>query len=167
MTEPTSNDRTTPRTATALLCGVLFGLGLAIAQMTNPKKVLDFFDIAAIPEGGWDPSLALVLGGAVAVTLIAFRLIPAPGKKPLLDEGFHLPTKRDIDAPLVVGSAIYGVGWGLVGFCVGPSIAALGFGDWRALVFVVAMIAGVWSGGEIARRLEGNAPAGGAAEQGP
>lgn len=137
------------RSLAALVCGVLFGLGLAIAQMTNPAKVLAFFDVAAIPTGGWDPSLAFVLGGAVAVTLIAFRLIAAPGRRPTLDTDFHLPTTREIDAPLVIGSAVYGVGWGLVGFCVGPSIAALGFGDWRVLVFVAAMAAGIRASGYV------------------
>jgi hypothetical protein len=135
----------TYRALASLLCGLLFGFGLAVARMTNPAKVLAFFDVAAIPTGGWDPSLALVLGGAVAVTLVAYRLIPAPGRRPLLDPAFHLPTATAIDTPLVAGSAIYGVGWGLVGFCVGPSIAALGFGDGRVLVFVVAMVAGAWA----------------------
>ena len=148
------------RTVTALLCGTLFGLGLAIAQMTNPAKVLAFFDVAAIPSGGWDPSLALVLGGAVAVTLIAYRLIPAPGRKPLLDREFHLPHRTAIDAPLIAGSAIYGIGWGLVGFCVGPSIAALAFGDARVLVFVAAMVAGAWASTGIARLIQPPPPHG-------
>jgi uncharacterized membrane protein YedE/YeeE len=139
----------TARIVAALLCGILFGLGLAVAQMTDPAKVLAFFDVAAIPDGGWDPSLALVLGGAVAVTLIGFRLIPRPGRHPVLDSEFHLPTKTAIDAPLVLGSAIYGIGWGLVGFCVGPSVAALGYGDIRVLVFVVAMAAGIFAAGRI------------------
>ena len=153
---------TTPmrRIIAALACGILFGFGLAVAQMTNPAKVLAFFDVAAIPTGGWDPSLALVLGGAVAVTLIAFRLIPAPGRRPLLDADFHLPTKTAIDAPLVFGSAVYGVGWGLVGFCVGPSIAALGFGDSRVLVFVAAMTVGAWAAGPVGRLLAQSGPAG-------
>jgi hypothetical protein len=141
----------TNRAIAALACGLLFGFGLAVAQMTDPAKVLAFFDVAAIPTGGWDPSLALVLGGAVAVTLVAYRLIPAPGRQPLLDAAFQLPTKTAIDAPLVVGSAIYGVGWGLVGFCVGPSIAALAFGDARVAVFVAAMVAGAWAAGPAAR----------------
>ena len=141
----------TARTLAALACGTLFGFGLAIAQMTNPAKVLAFFDVAAIPSGGCDPSLALLLGGAVAVTLIAFWLIPAPGRKPLLDTGFHLPAKTAIDTPLIAGSAIYGIGWGLVGFCVGPSIAAIGFGDTRVLIFVAAMVAGAWASKGIGR----------------
>jgi uncharacterized membrane protein YedE/YeeE len=142
------------RTPAALGCGLLFGLGLAIAQMTNPAKVLAFFDVAAIPTGGWDPSLAFVLGGAVAVTLVAFRLIPHAGRHPLLDSRFHLPERTTIDLPLVAGSAIYGFGWGLVGFCVGPSIAALGFGDWRVAVFVAAMVAGVWAARGVGRLLQ-------------
>lgn len=147
----------TARILAALACGLLFGLGLAIAGMTNPAKVLAFFDVAAIPSGGWDPSLALVLGGAVAVTLVGYRLIPAPGRQPVFDPAFHLPTKTKIDRPLIAGSALYGVGWGLVGFCVGPSIAALGYGDSRVLIFVVAMIAGAWAAGGVARLL-GPAP---------
>lgn len=144
------NNRTA-RIVAALLCGILFGLGLAVAQMTDPAKVLAFFDVAAIPTGGWDPSLALVLGGAVAVTLVGFRLVPRLGRQPILDDAFHLPVKTAIDTPLVLGSAIYGIGWGLVGFCVGPSIAALGFGDARVLVFVVAMAAGVFVAGGAGR----------------
>lgn len=146
------------RSLAALACGTLFGLGLAIAQMTDPAKVLAFFDIAAIPSGGWDPSLALVLGGAVAVTLVAYRLIPQPGRQPLLDPAFHLPTASEIDSPLVVGSAIYGVGWGLVGFCVGPSIAALGFGDLRVFAFVAAMVAGAWAASGVNRFLTAGGP---------
>jgi uncharacterized protein len=151
----TENSRRAPsgmgRVLAALACGTLFGLGLAIAQMTNPAKVLAFFDVAAIPTGGWDPSLALVLGAAVAVTLTTYRLITAPGRRPLLDDSFHLPTKTAIDRPLLIGTAIYGIDWGLVGFCVGPSIAALAFGDLRVLIFVAAMAAGVWAAGLVRR----------------
>lgn len=158
----------TNRIIAALVCGTLFGFGLAIAQMTNPAKVLAFFDIAAIPDGGWDPSLAFVLGGAVAVTLVAFRLIPGAGRRPLLDPAFHIPTNTRVDAPLVVGSAVYGVGWGLVGFCVGPSIAALAFGDSRVLVFVVAMAVGAWAAGGVTRLFaSADGPSGTVAQQKP
>lgn len=127
------------RNIAALASGIIFGAGLGISQMTNPDKVLDFFDIF----GAWDPSLAFVMGGAVAVTTIAFRYV-LKRPNPLLAERFNLPTKSDIDARLIGGSAIYGVGWGLVGFCVGPSIAALAYGDNRVVIFVVALIAGAW-----------------------
>jgi uncharacterized membrane protein YedE/YeeE len=127
------------RNIAALANGIIFGVGLGISQMTNPDKVLDFFDVF----GAWDPSLAFVMGGAVAVTTIAFRYV-LKRPNPLLAERFNLPTKSDIDARLIGGSAIYGVGWGLVGFCVGPSIAALAYGDNRVVIFVAALIAGAW-----------------------
>ena len=127
------------RNLAALACGIIFGVGLGVSQMTNPDKVLDFFDVF----GAWDPSLAFVMGGAVAVTAIAFRLV-LRRPNPLYAENFSLPTKADIDARLLGGAAVYGVGWGLVGFCVGPSIAALAYGDSRVAIFVAAMVAGAW-----------------------
>ena len=105
------------RNLAALAAGLLFGLGLAVAQMTNPLKVLAFLDIF----GNWDPSLALVMGGAVAVTLVGFRLVlrqPAP----LFDTKFHLPTRRDLDRNLLLGAALFGTGWGIAGFCPGPVV---------------------------------------------
>jgi uncharacterized membrane protein YedE/YeeE len=125
------------RGITALMSGVIFGLGLAISQMINPAKVTGFLDVT----GNWDPSLALVMGGAVAVTFIAFRLTRRSGT-PLFDSMFHRPGKTRIDAPLVLGSAVFGVGWGLSGYCPGPGIATLVTGSSEALVFVAAMIAG-------------------------
>ena len=127
------------RNIAALTCGIIFGVGLGVSQMTNPDKVLDFFDVF----GAWDPSLAFVMGGAVAVTAIAFRFV-LQRPHPLYADKFSLPTKADIDARLLGGSAVYGVGWGLVGFCVGPSIAALAYGDSRVAIFVVAMTVGAW-----------------------
>ncbi len=127
------------RNIAALACGIVFGAGLGISQMTNPDKVLDFFDIF----GAWDPSLAFVMGGAVAVTAVAFRFV-LRRPNPLLAESFSLPTKADIDARLLAGAAVYGVGWGLVGFCAGPSIAALAYGDSRVVIFVAALVAGAW-----------------------
>lgn len=127
------------RNIAALASGIIFGVGLGVSQMTNPDKVLDFFDLFGV----WDPSLAFVMGGAVAVTTVAFRYV-LKRPNPLLAARFNLPTKSDIDARLIAGSAIYGVGWGLVGFCVGPSIAALAYGDNRVVIFVVALIAGAW-----------------------
>ncbi len=134
------------RNIAALACGVIFGAGLGVSQMTNPDKVLDFFDVF----GAWDPSLAFVMGGAVAVTLVAFRFV-LKRPNPLLADRFSLPTKSDIDARLIGGAAVYGVGWGLVGFCAGPSIAALAYGDSRVAIFVVAMVAGVLLANIVAR----------------
>jgi uncharacterized protein len=120
------------------LAGLLFGLGLCVSGMINPSKVLGFLDLA----GAWDPSLAFVMGGAVAVALVAFR-IAARRRASLSGEPFHLPTAKAIDARLIGGSVIFGVGWGLVGLCPGPAIANLGFLDWRAALFVLCMILGM------------------------
>lgn len=125
------------RGITALASGIIFGIGLAISQMVNPQKVVGFLDVT----GNWDPSLALVMGGAVAVTFIAFRLT-RNSQSPLFDSMFHRPGKTRIDAPLVIGSAVFGIGWGLSGYCPGPGIATLATGSTEALVFVAAMIAG-------------------------
>jgi len=127
------------RNLAVLVCGIVFGVGLGVSQMTNPDKVLDFFDVF----GAWDPSLALVMGGAVTVTLLTFRLVLRQ-PHPLFAEGFSLPTKTAIDSRLLVGAAVYGVGWGLVGFCAGPSIAALAYGDARVALFVGALVIGAW-----------------------
>lgn len=127
------------RNIATLASGIVFGVGLGVSQMTNPGKVLDFFDVF----GAWDPSLAFVMGGAVAVTAVAFRFV-LRRPNPLYAETFSLPTKADIDARLLGGSAVYGVGWGLAGFCVGPSIAALAYGDSRVAIFVIALTAGAW-----------------------
>jgi uncharacterized membrane protein YedE/YeeE len=125
------------RNAAALAAGVLFGLGLAVSQMVNPKKVQDFLDIA----GNWDPSLMLVMGGALAVGLVAFRLA-RKRPQPLFDHVFHLPTLKELDPRLLAGAAIFGVGWGLGGYCPGPGLAALSRPGLEALAFVAAMIAG-------------------------
>jgi uncharacterized membrane protein YedE/YeeE len=120
------------------LIGVLFGLGLIISGMTNPAKVLAFLDIA----GSWDPSLIFVMGGAVLVALIAFYLAKNRTQS-FLGGAMHIPTRRDIDRPLIIGSALFGVGWGLAGFCPGPALVSLGSGELKALVFVVAMLGGM------------------------
>ena len=125
------------RNAAALGSGVVFGLGLSLAQMTNPDKVLNFLDIS----GRWDPSLLLVLGGAVTLSTLAFRLVFRRGA-PLWDSLFHLPVAKAIDRPLVLGSALFGLGWGLSGYCPGPAIASLGFGNPEALWVVPSIIAG-------------------------
>jgi len=122
----------------AFSSGLLFGIGLIVAGMADPAKVLAFLDLA----GAWDPSLALVMGGAIAVGLIGFSLA---GKRPrsLVGGAMHLPTARDIDARLIGGSLAFGVGWGLAGFCPGPALVALGAGQFKALVFVAAMLLGM------------------------
>lgn len=122
----------------AFVVGLVFGLGLLVSGMANPAKVLGFLDIA----GQWDPSLALVMGGAVAVGLVAFTLA-GKRKVSLLGEPMRLPTRRDIDKPLVLGSIGFGVGWGLAGFCPGPALVALGAGELKAVVFTAAMLAGM------------------------
>jgi len=121
--------------ASAFGAGLLFGLGLWISGMARPEKVLGFLDVA----GAWDASLLFVMGGAVAVTLVAFRFL---GKKPLFADGFELPSRRDIDLPLLAGAAIFGIGWGIGGYCPGPGLTALASLAIDPLVFVAAMLAG-------------------------
>ncbi len=123
---------------TALLAGLVFGLGLIVSGMADPTKVLAFLDLA----GRWDPSLALVMAGAIAVALPAFRW-SAHRRRSLLDLDMKLPTARDLDARLVGGSLLFGIGWGLVGLCPGPALVALGAGASGALTFVLAMLAGM------------------------
>lgn len=125
------------RNIVGLLAGALFGFGLAIAQMTNPAKILHFLDF----YGAWDPTLALVLAGAVLVTGISFRFI-LKRPKPILESQFHLPSSRAIDTRLVAGAAIFGIGWGLGGYCPGPGVAAIAGGLWAPLVFVAGLILG-------------------------
>ena len=120
------------------LAGLLFGLGLMLAGMTDPSKVLAFLDLAS----AWDPSLALVMGGGIAVGLGAFTL--AKGRsKTLLGSAIFLPQATVIDRRLLGGSALFGVGWGLAGFCPGPALVSLGLGDAKVWVFVAAMVAGM------------------------
>ncbi|HEX2134900.1 MAG TPA: DUF6691 family protein [Microvirga sp.] len=127
------------RAAAALLSGTVFGLGLAVSGMVNPAKVLAFLDIA----GRWDPSLALVMAGALAVAFVGFRLV-LRRRAPLFAGRFELPSAREIDARLLGGAALFGIGWGLVGFCPGPAIASLAFAWKEPLIFLAAMLAGAW-----------------------
>jgi len=120
-----------------VVAGLLFGLGLAIAQMTHAEKVLAFLDVT----GAWDPSLLFVLGGAVAVTAIAFRFV-LRRPTPVLESRFHLPSKRAIDLPLISGAAIFGIGWGISGYCPGPGIALLAAPGWETWVFIPAVFVG-------------------------
>jgi uncharacterized protein len=125
-------------TLLALAAGLVFGLGLIISGMADPAKVLGFLDLA----GAWDPSLALVMGGAIVVGLPAFALAKRRPRS-LLGTPMQLPTATAIDRRLVLGSVAFGVGWGLAGFCPGPALVALGMLRWEALVFVLAMLAGM------------------------
>jgi uncharacterized membrane protein YedE/YeeE len=126
------------RTLVALFAGTLFGLGLAVSGMMNPAKVVGFLDVA----GGWDPTLAFVMGGALLVTIPAFRVI-LNRPRPVLAGGFDLPTESTLDARLLGGAGLVGVGWGLSGFCPGPAVAALTTGLAPVFAFVAAMMAGM------------------------
>lgn len=132
-----------------LALGLLFGVGLVISGMSNPAKVLNFLDLA----GTFDPSLAFVMGGAVLVAFLGFRLVLS-WQAPVLAPRFQLPTRTDIDARLIVGPALFGIGWGLGGFCPGPALVSLGLGSPGVLVFVPAMLLGMWA----ARLVDTSAP---------
>lgn len=133
----------------SFLAGLVFGLGLIVSGMANPAKVLGFLDLA----GAWDPSLVLVMGGAIAVGSVAFFLARKRAVS-LLGSPMRLPTSRDIDRRLVGGSLLFGIGWGIGGFCPGPGLVALGMGEVKALVFVAAMLAGMWVWGLLEARTE-------------
>jgi uncharacterized protein len=126
------------RSFASFLAGLLFGLGLVISQMINPAKVLAFLDLA----GNWDPSVAFVMIGAIPVAAIGFRAVRAR-LAPVLDTQFHGPSHTKVDARLVFGSALFGVGWGLVGYCPGPALTSLALGRWQSFVFVAAMLVGM------------------------
>lgn len=123
----------------ALLLGAVFGLGIAISGMINPAKVFNFFDIA----GHWDPSLAFVVAGGLATAFIGYRLLFASRRVPVFEDEFAFPAKKRIDGELVGGAAIFGVGWGIAGFCPGGAIPALGLGYSQTVIFVAAVVAGV------------------------
>jgi uncharacterized membrane protein YedE/YeeE len=118
--------------------GVLFGFGLIISGMSNPQKILNFLDIT----GNWDPSLMFVMGGAVIVGLGGFYLA-SKRTEAFFGGALHIPSRRDISQPLVIGSLIFGAGWGIAGLCPGPAIVALGAGHMKALVFILAMLVGM------------------------
>ena len=123
----------------AIIIGGVFGLGIAISGMANPAKIFNFFDVF----GTWDPSLAFVMGGGLAVAFIGYRVLFGTRSRPLLAPSFSLPTRRDIDAELVGGAAVFGVGWGIAGFCPGGAIPALGLMRSETVIFLAAMIVGI------------------------
>ncbi len=135
------------RNLAALACGLLFGVGLALSGMTDTAKVLGFLDLF----GHWDPDLLFVMGAAVCVTLVSFRFVLRG--KPLLAQAFDLPTRKDIDVHLLTGAALFGVGWGLFGYCPGPALSALVYLEPKTGVFVVSMLAGMALAGALGRRL--------------
>ena len=126
------------RALVALLSGGIFGAGLTIGGMTDPARVRGFLDLF----GEWDPTLAFVMGGALAVMAIAWRFVPGMAR-PLFDGGFHLPGTSDLTPKLICGAAMFGIGWGIAGLCPGPGFAALAIEPGAAAIFVVAMLAGM------------------------
>jgi uncharacterized membrane protein YedE/YeeE len=138
------------RTLAALACGIVFGAGLALSGMTNPAKVLAFLDIA----GSWDATLVFAMAGALAVNAAAYAMSRRRAR-PLLADAFTLPARHDLDAPLLGGAALFGVGWGMVGLCPGPALANLARGEPGAIVFVAAMGAGMLLQRRVAVRVTG------------
>lgn len=136
----------------AYIVGLIFGLGISMSGMGNPAKVVNFFDLA----GTWDPSLAFVMGGAVIVTFIGYRLV-LRREQPLFENTFRLPTRTDIDVRLVGGSLLFGAGWGIAGFCPGGALPVLGTGNLTVLLFVAALVVGMFLARYlIINRLEAN-----------
>jgi len=126
------------RLLASLASGIVFGLGMAISGMTNTDRVQGFLDLA----GAWDPTLAFVMAGGMMVTFIGYKFI-LKNPAPLLADMFHVPTKTDIDKPLLIGAVLFGAGWGLVGYCPGPAVAGLSYGYTATLIFVPTMIIGM------------------------
>ena len=136
--------------------GLIFGLGLAVSQMVDPQKVKAFLDVATIFDGTWDPSLAFVMGAGLVVTMLFYRLA-RPLKAPLIAPAFVRPRRGRVDRQLVVGSAVFGIGWGISGLCPGPAIADLGLVPGDVILFVAAMLAGSWGAGAVMQfRSQGN-----------
>ncbi|WAX93072.1 YeeE/YedE family protein [Aminobacter sp. NyZ550] len=127
------------RLLTSYLIGLVFGVGISISGMANPAKVLNFFDVT----GNWDPSLIFVMGGAVVIAFLGYRIV-LRRTSPIIDAKFHLPDNLRIDARLLAGSAVFGVGWGIAGFCPGAALPALGTGRIEVVAFVAALIAGIF-----------------------
>ncbi|MCA9663821.1 MAG: YeeE/YedE family protein [Myxococcales bacterium] len=123
----------------SFITGLLFAVGLGISGMTQPEKVIGFLDVT----GDWDPSLTLVMGGAVFVYLLVFRVVLPRRERPVVGDRFGIPSRRDIDKPLVLGAALFGAGWGLAGFCPGPALTSTVTGMVPVLLFTAAMFAGM------------------------
>jgi uncharacterized membrane protein YedE/YeeE len=128
--------------AIQFVIGLVFGLGLLLSGMSDPAKVLNFLDLGGITAGTWDPSLAFVMMGAVATAFVGFRLV-LKRERPVFADAFQLPTRSDLDARVIAGPAIFGIGWGLAGLCPGPAFVALGYGSSASILFVVAMFSGM------------------------
>jgi uncharacterized protein len=143
----------------SLLAGIIFGAGLTLSDMVNPARVLNFLDLA----GHWDPTLMFVMAGGLAVTTLGYKLVFGRGA-PLFDTKFHLPIRQQIDLPLVSGSALFGVGWGLAGICPGPAFADLMTLEPKVLLFVAAMLVGMLAASALRVRVEATKAAGQAAE---
>ena len=141
-------NRTPLALTAALVSGVIFGAGLALARMIDPQKVQDFLDIAAIGSGGWDPSLAFVMGGGAVVFFAGFR-IHRLLRRPFAAPAFVHPDRTKIDLPLVAGAAVFGIGWGAAGLCPGPAVADLVLMPGSAVLFVAAMLVGSWLTGAV------------------
>ncbi|MBL6695740.1 MAG: YeeE/YedE family protein [Luminiphilus sp.] len=131
------------RGITGLLTGLLFGAGLALSGMTDTAKVIGFLNVF----GGWDPDLMWVMSGALVVTLIGTPLVLSK-TKPMFDAAFSLPLATTVDGRLVAGAVLFGMGWGLWGYCPGPAVAALAYGDISTVVFCIAMLVGMWLAGK-------------------
>ena len=131
----------------ALLSGIIFGLGLALSQMIDPDKVLNFLDVT----GNWDPSLAFVMMGALAVSMLSFRFI-LKRSAPVLESGFHVSRKSLINRPLLLGAGLFGIGWGMTGYCPGPAVASLGLLSVEGIVMIAAIYAGFFSHRWFARK---------------
>jgi uncharacterized membrane protein YedE/YeeE len=140
-------NRTHLARAAALVGGIFFGVGLVVSGMTLPSKVAGFLDFT----GAWDPTLMFVMGGAIAVHALVYWLV-RKRPSPLFAERFQLPTRKDIDARLVLGAAIFGVGWGLGGYCPGPAVTSIVSGHLEIVAFVVAMLGAMWAVGQLEAR---------------
>ncbi len=136
------------RAVLALISGALFGAGLHISGMTDTTRVRGFLDIV----GAWDPTLAFVMGGAILPMLLAWRL--TRGRTPVAGGTFPAPPSAEITRPLIFGSVLFGMGWGLVGLCPGPALASITYGGWQGVVFLAAMLAGMWAVPPLRRALD-------------
>jgi uncharacterized protein len=132
----------------AFIAGSIFAIGLVISGMTQPTKVQGFLNVGGIFDaarfGAWDASLAFVMGGALLVTLVAFAVTPKLSNRPWFAPQFELPALKNIDRPLLIGAALFGVGWAMAGYCPGPALATVALGQTPTLLFVVAMLLGMW-----------------------